>query len=249
MPVEASKSLLVFLEGLGWSPLEELLAGGAVPFLSGLAGRGRSGPLAAGAVAEFPWSRLWRWGLGLGLFNPPGLERPRPLPGFMVCRRYGPRAFTHPPELARDLADYPPTPAWTRDPGLARLSRGRRDSLFAEQALYSRLGLEHCRRLCELFAVDLVILGWRGPKVVGRLFPHRQQRRQHYLAQLDRHLQGLFRALEPGLVLVVGLDPGGGDHGLVVGGRAAPGREWALPADWEGLLELLPATPLGEDRA
>ncbi len=249
MPPDVPKSLLVFLEDWGFPRLEERLAAGVMPFLAGLAGRGQVGPLSAGGVEEFPWSRLLDCGLGLGLFNPPGLDRPCPLPGFMVCRRYGPGAFTHPPELAQDLADYPPTPAWTRESGLGRLPRGRRDSLFAEQALYSRLGLEQARRLFQLFAVDLALMGWRGAGVVRRLFPHRQKRRDLYLGQLDRHLRQLVRTLDPHLVLVVGLDREGGDHGLVAWGEGTLVPAGGLPAGWGDMLDLLPPAGRGEGGA
>lgn len=241
MPSLVPKSLVVFLEDWGWSRLEERLAGSALPFVAGLAGQGRAGPLVAGPMSRFPWSRLLARGLRLGLFNPPGLARPRPLSGFMVCRRRGGNGdFTHPPELAQDLADYPPAPSWTWQDGLAGLSRGRRDSLFAEQALYSRLGLEQCRRLFRRFAVDVALVGWRGPGVMRRLFPERQKRRGIYLAQLDRHIHQLVQDLEPGLVLVLGLDPGDGPHGLVAWEQGGAGRRRELPASWDQVLDMIP---------
>jgi hypothetical protein len=192
--------------------MKSWLADGAAPHLAALARDGAAGPLAARDY-DPDWRRAFLPGAAApgpraGMLNLTRPRRPEALNGFMVCRRDpGAKAdqdFTYPPELARDLGDYPPDPDWTARSGLDRLPEARRDSLYAELAALSRIRFEHARRLFAEYGVEAAAAGWRSLAMAQRLFPRGGGRVRGLLGQLDHYAGELARSLRPRFMLALG---------------------------------------------
>lgn len=203
-----------------------------MPFLRGLREQAAWGDWEVADQGADPWTGLWAghcWReLGrAGLFNLPGAWPPPALPGWVVARLESPAQAvqaTHPPELARDLADY-------LAGQVALLKRPaprpqQRDEAFAHWACLGRLVWEHAHRLLTEARPALAGVGFQGLAEVARLFGDDPARVELLAAQVDYYIGRLAEVLAPRAIVCLAGQAGflAWAPGLVAPGQVAGAR-------------------------